>query len=69
MRSFTNPKVRLKSSPVPLSHRYEEIRAHLRHVKDMEEGQGFLTTASGNSRKREMENRKHETEQEVRNEE
>ena len=51
-RSFTNPKVRLKSSPVLLSHRYEEIRAHLRHVKDMEEGQGFLTTASGNSRKK-----------------
>ena len=33
LRSFTNPKVRLKWSPVPLSHRYEEIRARLRHVK------------------------------------
>jgi len=33
LRSFTNPKVRLKSSPVPLSHRYEEIRARLRQVK------------------------------------
>jgi len=35
----------------------------------MEEGQGFLTTASGNSREREMENKKHEMEQEVLNEE